>query len=93
VATVRLKFDGGDGGHNGLGDIISHLNTKKFYRLRIGVGHPGVRKDVVDYVLSPPKKSERAEINTALQAAEGILPYVMKGEFQQAMHLLHSEKS
>ncbi|MES2218117.1 MAG: aminoacyl-tRNA hydrolase [Pseudomonadota bacterium] len=93
VATVRLKFDGGDGGHNGLGDIISHLNTKKFYRLRIGVGHPGMRKDVVDYVLSPPSKSERKEINSALQAAESILPLVMKGEFQQAMHLLHSEKS
>jgi PTH1 family peptidyl-tRNA hydrolase len=93
VATIRLKFDGGDGGHNGLRDIASHLNTKKYYRLRIGVGHPGQRKDVTDYVLSPPKKSERAEIDTAMRAAEDILPYVMKGEFQQAMQLLHSEKS
>jgi peptidyl-tRNA hydrolase, PTH1 family len=91
VATVRLKFDGGDGGHNGLRDIISHLSSKKFYRLRIGVGHPGRSKDVADYVLSPPKKSERAEIDTALSAAENILPYVMKGEYQQAMQLLHSE--
>jgi peptidyl-tRNA hydrolase, PTH1 family len=93
VATIRLKFDGGAGGHNGLTDIINHLNTKKFYRLRIGVGRPGPRMDVADYVLSPPKKAERVEIDTALEAAEGILPYVMKGEFQQAMQLLHSEKS
>jgi PTH1 family peptidyl-tRNA hydrolase len=93
VATLRLKFDGGAGGHNGLSDIISHLNTKKFYRLRIGVGHPGPRNNVSDYVLSPPKKSERVEINNALISAEGILPYVMKGEFQQAMQVLHSEKS
>lgn len=90
VATVRLKFDGGDGGHNGLKDIISHLGSKKFHRLRIGVGHPGQSRDVADYVLSPPKKSERVEINNALVTAEGILPHVLKGEFQQAMQLLHS---
>jgi PTH1 family peptidyl-tRNA hydrolase len=92
VATIRLKFDGGAGGHNGLSDIISHLNSKKFYRLRIGVGRP-VRGDVSDYVLSPPKKTERVAISTALEAAEGILPYVMRGEFQQAMQILHSPTS
>jgi PTH1 family peptidyl-tRNA hydrolase len=87
---IRLKFDGGHGGHNGLRDTISHLNSKEFYRLRVGIGHPGNSKDVSDYVLSPPKKSERVEIDHALRAAEGILPLVMSGEFQKAMQLLHS---
>ncbi len=92
VATIRLKYDGGAGGHNGLKDIISHLNTKQFYRLRIGVGHPRASEDLVDYVLASPSKTERTAINTALQDAEGILPLVMEGEFQKAMHLLHSDK-
>ncbi len=93
VGDIRLKFDGGHGGHNGLRDIISHLHTNKFHRLRIGVGHPGVSKEVADYVLKPPKKSEREEIDTALQAAQSIVPYLLKGQFQKAMHELHTTKN
>ncbi|MBV9575090.1 MAG: aminoacyl-tRNA hydrolase, partial [Gammaproteobacteria bacterium] len=66
AGVIKLKFDGGDGGHNGLKDIIRHLNTKQFYRLRIGVGHPGQSKDVADYVLQAPSKSDREKIDTAL---------------------------
>lgn len=88
---IRLKFDGGHGGHNGLRDIISQLNTKQFYRLRIGVGHPGNSKDVVDYVLKQPKKSERELIDTALQDAHRILPLIVEGQFQKAMHELHTK--
>jgi PTH1 family peptidyl-tRNA hydrolase len=88
--TIRLKFDGGHGGHNGLRDIISHLNTKQFHRLRIGIGHPGNSDDVVDYVLTPPRKSEHSEIDAALDKADSIVPLIMEGEFQKAMHLLHS---
>jgi PTH1 family peptidyl-tRNA hydrolase len=91
TGTVRLKFDGGHGGHNGLRDIIRHTNTKQFYRLRIGVGHPGNSKDVVNYVLAPPKKSEREQIENALHDAQTILPFILKGEFQKAMQVLHSE--
>jgi len=87
---VRLKFDGGHGGHNGLRDIIQQLNSNQFHRLRIGVGRPSNANDVVDYVLAPPKKAERVEIDAGLKHAEGILPLVMEGEFQKAMHLLHS---
>lgn len=90
VGDIRLKFDGGHGGHNGLRDIIRHLGTNQFHRLRIGIGHPGSSKDVSDYVLAPPKKSERIEIDDALKHAEGILSLVMQGEFQKAMHFLHS---
>lgn len=90
---VRLKFDGGHGGHNGLRDIISQLSTKQFHRLRIGVGHPGNSKEVVDYVLKPPRKSERELIDTALQEAHRVLPLVIEGKFQKAMHELHTNKT
>lgn len=90
VGDIRLKRDGGHGGHNGLRDIISHLHSRAFYRLRIGVGHPGNSKDVVDYVLKPPKKSEREEINASLQTAQHILPDLLDGHFQKAMQHLHT---
>ncbi len=91
VGDVRLKFDGGHGGHNGLRDIINHLNSNKFYRLRIGVGHPGNSKEVIDYVLHPPKKTEREQIDTALQNAQKVIPLVLAGEIQKAMHALHTK--
>lgn len=90
VGDIRLKYDGGHGGHNGLRDIISHLNSNQFYRLRIGVGHPGNSKEVINYVLKPPKKTEREEIDAALQSAQSILPDLLNGHFQKAMQQLHT---
>ena len=87
---ARLKFDGGAGGHNGLTDIIDHLHTKKFHRLRLGIGHPGQGRDVADYVLKPPSKSELHLIEQALQKAGEVLPIIMNGEFQKAMQQLHT---
>lgn len=92
AGTVRLKYDGGDGGHNGLKDIIRHLSTKQFYRLRIGVGHPGNSKDVVDYVLHLPSKADRANIEDAMQRAQEVLPLILAGQLQQAMHQLHTNE-
>lgn len=92
VGTVKLKFDGGDGGHNGLKDIIRHLNTKNFYRLRIGVGRPRPGSDVVDYVLKNPSKVERQQIDAAIQRALDVLPLLMKGEIAKAMQQLHTEE-
>lgn len=92
VADIRLKFDGGHGGHNGLRDIIRHLHSNQFYRLRIGVGHPGESKEVINYVLKPPKKSEREQIDTALQTAQHILPNLLDGHFQKAMQQLHTRE-
>ena len=90
VGESRIKFDGGAGGHNGLIDIINHLNTRQFYRLRIGIGHPGNSKEVVDYVLKPPRKSERELIDESLQKAFDSMPLLIEGQFQKAMHKLHS---
>lgn len=90
AGSIKLKFDGGDGGHNGLKDIIRHLNTKKFYRLRIGVGHPGQSKDVADYVLSNPSKSDRKVIDNAIDLAEDIVPLLLQGEIAKAMQQLNT---
>lgn len=89
VGVMKLKYDGGDGGHNGLKDIISHLHTKQFYRLRIGVGRP-VRKDVVDYVLEPPSKADRQLINDGIERALSIVPLLLEGKMQIAMQNLHT---
>lgn len=91
IGEIKLKLDGGHGGHNGLRDIISHLNSNKFYRLRIGVGHPGNSKLVHDYVLHPPKKSERELIDNALRDAERVMPLMLSGECQKAMMELHTK--
>lgn len=91
VGTIKLKVGGGDGGHNGLKDIINHLSSREFYRLRIGVGRPGNSKDVVDYVLQNPSKADRKKINQALEKAIDILPLLMQGEMQKAMQQLHTE--
>lgn len=93
VGTVKLKFDGGDGGHNGLKDVIRHLNTKQFYRLRIGVGHPGNKQDVVNYVLSNPSKSDKQQIDQALREAEDVLPLILNNEINKAMQQLHTNSS
>jgi PTH1 family peptidyl-tRNA hydrolase len=88
---VRLKFDGGAGGHNGLTDIIAHLQSRAFHRLRIGVGRPAAGEDVADFVLSPPSKPERQLIDDASKEAEAVLPLILTGDMAQAMQKLHTQ--
>ncbi|MBA3662477.1 MAG: aminoacyl-tRNA hydrolase [Gammaproteobacteria bacterium] len=90
VGTVKLKCDGGDGGHNGLKDVIRHLHTKQFNRLRIGIGRPAHNKEVIDYVLHPPSKADRIEIDLGLAQAQAVLPLLLKGEISKAMQALHT---
>lgn len=87
---VRLKQGGGHGGHNGLRDIIAALGSKEFYRLRLGVGHPGHSDDVVDYVLRRPRSEERQEIERAMDKALRWLPEIVAGQMQRAMTGLHT---
>ena len=89
--TVRLKKGGGHGGHNGLRDLISHLG-KDFYRLRIGIGHPGHKDQVVDYVLKKPSIEDRHRIDDAIYAALDVMPDVVQGKFDRAMNTLHVQK-
>lgn len=88
--SMRLKFDGGHGGHNGLKDIIARLNTKAFHRLRIGIGHPGHKDDVHDYVLQKPSQADRAAIHTGLEEALFVLPDILAGHFEKAQTQLHT---
>ena len=88
--TAKLKLSGGHGGHNGLRDIIAALDSKDFYRLRLGINHPGERNQVVDYVLHPPGKAEQAQIDTAITRGLNILPILLQDGAEKAMHRLHS---
>lgn len=90
TGTIRLKQDGGHGGHNGLRDIIKHLGTQQFWRLRIGVGRPAQSSQVEHYVLNAPSKEERNLIDQTLTRAEPIIPLLLQGQHQQAMQLLHT---
>jgi len=82
---LRLKFGGGMGGHNGLKDIAAHLGTQDYWRLRIGIGHPGDRNEVVNYVLKPPRREEQAAIDTAIERALDLVPLIEKGEWNAAI--------
>ena len=90
--TVRLKQDGGHGGHNGLRDLIPSLGGNDFLRLRIGIGHPGHRDDVIGYVLRPAAREEQAAIEAAIEAALGVLSDVITGNLEAAMKVLHTAR-
>ncbi|MEW6678994.1 MAG: aminoacyl-tRNA hydrolase [Pseudomonadota bacterium] len=82
---LRLKFGGGAGGHNGLKDITAHLGTQEYWRLRIGIGHPGDRNEVVNFVLKPPRREEQAEIDAALDRALELWPFIEKADWNGAV--------
>ena len=89
--SCRLKHGGGHGGHNGLRDCIAHLGGNDFFRVRIGIGHPGDAKQVIDYVLKRPSISDRKSIDNAIQDAMAVMPVVLEGNIEKAMHQLHTE--
>ena len=88
--TVRLKQGGGAGGHNGLRDISARLGVPDYWRLRIGIGHPGDRHLVTDYVLHKPAQEDRAGIEAAIGRALEVLPLIIAGDVQGAMLKLHT---
>lgn len=88
--TARLKRAGGHGGHNGLRDVIAHMG-REFWRLRLGVGHPGHRDQVIDYVLSRPASSEEDAIRQSIVQAAAVMELVIAGDLEKAMHRLHSK--
>ena len=92
AGTVKIKKAGGHGGHNGLRDIMDRLSTDGFYRLRLGIGHPGHRSQVHDYVLSPPSSDDLSAIKTAILKSMSVLPELIAGNPEHAMQLLHREK-
>lgn len=89
--TVRMKQGGGAAGHNGLKDISARLGSHDYWRLRIGIGHPGDRNLVSDYVLHKPSPDDRAGIDAAIGRALDVLPLALAGDLQGAMLRLHTQ--
>ncbi|MEM7020659.1 MAG: aminoacyl-tRNA hydrolase [Pseudomonadota bacterium] len=88
--TARLKTKGGPGGNNGLRDIIQQLGTQEFVRLRLGVGHPGDRNLVTNYLTQrTPPQEERAAIESAMDNTLAVMPNILSGDFNRAMNQLH----
>jgi len=91
AGVVRLRQGGGAAGHNGLRDVIAQMGDG-FWRLRIGIGHPGDRSQVLDYVLGRPPAEEAELIRASILAAADIVPVLLAEGAQAAMNLLHSRE-
>ncbi len=89
--VVKIKQGGGVAGHNGLKDISARLGSHDYWRLRIGIGHPGDRNAVTDFVLHKPSQEDRAAIDAAIGRALEVLPQVLAGDLQGAMLKLHTQ--
>ena len=89
--TIRLKQGGGNGGHNGLKDIQARLATPDFWRLRLGIGHPGERDAVVGHVLRAPRRDERELIDSAIDRCLLAWPELAAGNYAVAQQRLHAK--
>lgn len=90
AGTIRLKKEGGHGGHNGLRDIIQQTGKKDFYRLRIGIGHPGNKHQVHNYVLSKPNNHDKALIVREIDRSIHLINSLLTGENDKFMQALHT---
>lgn len=88
--TVRLKAGGGHGGHNGLRDIIRHCGAD-FLRLRLGVGHPGEKHKVTNYVLKRATADVEAAVERNIDDAVAVMPELVDGDINAAMKKLHTK--
>tara|TARA_B100001778_G_C18486943_1_gene583142 strand:- start:55 stop:651 length:597 start_codon:yes stop_codon:yes gene_type:complete len=90
---IRLKDSGGHGGHNGLRNIIDHLNgDSSFKRIRIGIGHPGKDKDIVSYVLNKPSESERINMEDKMKSAIPLIENLVINGWEKTIMELHSSE-
>jgi peptidyl-tRNA hydrolase, PTH1 family len=89
---AKLKFGGGHGGHNGLRDIHAQLATPDYWRLRLGIGHPGVKSEVVDWVLRKPAPEQRSAMEDCIARTLKAFPALLAGEMEKATLLVHTSK-
>ena len=89
---VKLKLGGSHAGHNGLRDIHAQLGTDDYWRLRIGVGHPGVKSEVIHWVLKKPSPDHRSAIEDCIARSVKALPELLAGEMEKATMLIHTSK-
>ncbi|OQS31393.1 aminoacyl-tRNA hydrolase [Chromobacterium haemolyticum] len=88
--AARFKQGGGHGGHNGLKDIAARLSSAAFWRLRLGIGHPGDRNEVANFVLKKPRAEEQQALDEAIEQALRQLPAAIGGKMAAAMKELHT---
>ncbi len=88
AGRIKLKTGGGHGGHNGLRDVMSHLGCSDFHRLRIGIGHPGHKDLVLDYVLGKPTQHDRQLILDAIDRSIAVMPTLLSDGMAVAMSIL-----
>ncbi|WP_133126991.1 aminoacyl-tRNA hydrolase [Legionella nagasakiensis] len=89
AGRIKLKTGGGHGGHNGLKDIINQLGCFDFHRLRVGIGHPGHKELVLNYVLGKPAQAERQLILDAIERGVDVMPEIIAGDLAKAMNVLN----
>jgi len=89
---AKLKFGGGHAGHNGLRDIHAQLGTGDYWRLRIGIGHPGVKVEVADWVLRKPAPEQRTAMEECVARTLKAVPALIAGEMEKATLLIHTSK-
>jgi PTH1 family peptidyl-tRNA hydrolase len=89
---AKLKFGGSHAGHNGLRDIHARLGTDDYWRLRLGVGHPGVKSEVVGWVLKKPPLDHRIAMDQCIDRCLKALPHLLAGEMDKATMLIHTSK-
>jgi PTH1 family peptidyl-tRNA hydrolase len=91
LGNVRFKFGGGAGGHNGVRDTVTHLGAE-FWRLRIGIGHPGNKAEVIDYVLRRASQPEETQIHDSIARAVQAIPVFLEQGSEKAMNGLHQKE-
>jgi PTH1 family peptidyl-tRNA hydrolase len=89
---VKLKFGGSHAGHNGLRDIHAQLGGGDYWRLRMGVGHPGNKDEVVNWVLKKPSQDHRIAIEQCIDRSLKALPALLAGDMEKATLLVHTHK-
>ena len=88
---AKLKFGGSAAGHNGLKDIHTMLGTQDFWRLRLGIGHPGVKAEVVNYVLKKPSAEHREAISKTTEQSLKAVDLMLAGEMDKALAAVHAQ--
>ena len=89
---VKLKFGGSHAGHNGLRDIHAQLGTGDYWRLRLGIGHPGVKAEVINWVLKKPSAEHHHAIDDCITRCLKAVPELLAGEMEKATMLIHTSQ-
>mgnify|MGYP003466224666 FL=1 len=90
---AKMKFGGSHAGHNGLRDIHAQLGTGDYWRLRIGIGHPGVKSEVIHWVLKKPSAEQRSGIVAAIARSLKAVPDMLTGDMTKATQVVHTSKA